>query len=269
VRDVSNALFECSRPRLLALAHQLLEDPSRADDVVQEVWLRYELGALRADASQADLLKLVARLCRVDGDAGSPLPSCPLKAAMLDRVSMALLCLLQRLTPRERAVLLLHDVFDLGHHQAAGLLENSEADCRRLHARAREDVTLCRRGLVTARAEQRELLSRLVQTAGSGDVAGLRGLLAGDVALVARFHDEPRIFDGRDRIAALVVALMRERPAVAVSHRECDLDDEPAVVVLRDDKAFAAVLVAVADAAIRQLFVYADASFRGTSRPNP
>ena len=266
--DISSALFECSRPRLLALAHQLLDDPERADDVVQEAWLRYELGAFRADASQADLLGLVARLCRIDGDAGPPLSSCPSKTAMLDRVSMALVCLFQRLTPRERAVLLLHDVFDLNHDQSAGLLENSEADCRRLHARAREDVTVCRRGLMTARAEQRELLSRLVQIAGRGDVSGVRGLLAGDVAMVARFHDEPRVLDGRDRIAAVVVALMRERPAVAVSHQECDLDDEPAVVVLRGGRAFAAVLVSVADTAIRQLFVYADARSRGTSSPN-
>jgi RNA polymerase sigma-70 factor (ECF subfamily) len=268
VRSTPSTLFESSRPRLLALAHQLLEDPDRADDVVQEAWLRYELGAIGAGASQADLIKLVARLCRIDGGARPSVPACPFKAALLDQVSMALLCLLRRLTPQERAVLLLHDVFDLDHGRVAGLLESTEPDCRRLHARAQETVAVSRQALMTSREERRELLRLLVQIAGRGDVAGLRGLLAGDVALIARFHDEPRVLDGPDRIAALLAALMRERPAIAVSHRECELDREPAVVVLRNDEVFAAVLVSVADAAIRQVFVYADARSRGTSRPN-
>ena len=268
MRGTPSPLFESSRPHLVALAHQLLDDPERADDVVQEAWLRYELGAIGAGASQADLMKLVGGLCRIDGGARPSGPACPFKAALLDQVSMALLCLLRRLTPQERAVLLLHDVFDLGHGRVAGLLESSESDCRRLHARAREDVAICRQALMTSREKRRELLRRLVQIAGRADVAGLRGLFTGDVTLVARFHDEPRVLDGPDRIAALLAALMRERPAITVSHRECELDREPAVVVLRNDEVFASVLVSVADAAIRQVFVSAGARSRETSRPN-
>jgi RNA polymerase sigma-70 factor (ECF subfamily) len=256
---VASAAFEASRPALIAFAHQLLRDPDRAEDAVLEAWLLCELGALDADASETDFLNLVGRLCRPGADAVHPGRERPSSAAVLDRVSMVFLGLLHRLTPRERAVLLLHDVFDLDHRRVAGVLACSEGDCRRLRARVSGGVAACRRTLAVSRREQGELLRRLVRVAGGGDIPALRGLLVKDAVLVARLDDDqPRVLCDRDRIAAVVATLLRDRPAMNVVRRECELDDEPAVVVLRDERAFAAVLISAADGRIRQLFVYAD-----------
>src|SRR5262249_22129482 len=114
--------FERCRPGLRALARRMLGDPQRADDVVIEAWLRWQLGGNGGAGPPAGLAAVVSDLCRGGrgGAAAPPQASCG--ATALDRVSMALVAVVSRLSPPERAVFLLHDLFRLGHADVAALL---------------------------------------------------------------------------------------------------------------------------------------------------
>lgn len=129
--------------RLLALAYRMLGgDFGRAEDLVQEAWLRWQRNEEPVDSPRAFLVRIVTRLClnelasaraRREESRGDRLPE-PIdtndlgleRIELLDQVSMAFLVLLRRLTPAERAALLLHDVFDFDHAEIATLLEKSE-----------------------------------------------------------------------------------------------------------------------------------------------
>src|SRR5207248_11320282 len=137
-----SATFQSHRPALLALAYRMLGEMARAEDVVQEAWLRWQRQA-EVDSPKAFLTTTVARLCldelgsaraRREESRSDRLPE-PVdldqsgigRVEMLDQISMAFLVILQRLTPAERAVLLLHDVFDMTHADIAALLGKSDA----------------------------------------------------------------------------------------------------------------------------------------------
>jgi RNA polymerase sigma-70 factor (ECF subfamily) len=260
----------------------MLGDSPQADDVVVEAWLRWQLGSDEGASPATGLVGLVADLCRrerettpesstVDGDS-----ACLVRVAALDRVSMALVAVVCRLSPPERAVWLLHDVFKLGHADVAELLGASEAHCRQLHHRAREDVAVARRILVTRQEERNRLLGAALDAAEAGDILRILATLADDPVLIADgYHGgvdcaarrgPPRAVSGRDRVAAVVAALGRRRPRGDLRRRECSLNGEPAIVVLRDGQAYAALLASVADAKISQIFVHSD-PLDVTSRP--
>jgi RNA polymerase sigma-70 factor (ECF subfamily) len=274
--------FELRRPALVALARRMLGDSPQADDVVVEAWLRWQLGGDQGGGPANGLVGLVADLCRreretthgsstVDGDA-----ACLVTVAALDRVSMALVAVVCRLTPPERAVLLLHDVFKLGHADVAELLGAGEAHCRQLHHRAREDVAVARKMLATRREERNRLLAAALDAAEAGETLRILATLADDPVLIAdgfaadvdcpQARGQPKAVSGRDRVAAVVAALGRRRPRGHLRRRECSLNGEPAIVVLRDGQAYAALLASVTDAKISQIFVHGD-PLAVTSRP--
>src|SRR4029453_16909682 len=139
------AVFESYRALLAALAYRMLGDRGRAEDMVQEAWLRWQGRREDADSPRAYLVTVVTRLCLNELDSAKArheesrsdrLPE-PIdldeggigRLESLDQVSMAFLVVLQRLTPAERAVLLLHDVFDLAHDAIAPLVGKSGAAC--------------------------------------------------------------------------------------------------------------------------------------------
>src|SRR5258706_6365921 len=176
--------FESSRSELLALAYGMLGDIARAEDMVQEAWIRWQQRQVQVDSPKAFLLTTVARLCldelgsaraRREESRSDRLPE-PVdleenglgRVELVDRISMAFLVLLQRLTPAERAVLLLHDVFDMSHAEIAALLAKSDAACRQLLTRAREHVAHERRELRPSREEHRRLLLAVVQAVHDG-----------------------------------------------------------------------------------------------------
>src|SRR5262249_51156784 len=137
----------------------------------------------------------------------------------LDRVSMAFLVLLEGLTPAERAVLLLHEVFDFPHQEIAALVRRSPAACRKLLERARQKVAEGRRTFTASPEEHRRLLAAFLRAASAGDVAALVDLLAADAVLitdggpegrvVGRFRNLRRPLQGATRIAAFVAAATR------------------------------------------------------------
>jgi RNA polymerase sigma-70 factor, ECF subfamily len=278
------AAFELHRPSLVALAYRMLGDMARAEDVVQEAWLRWQGRAVAVEAPKAFLLKIVTRLClneldsaraRREESRGDRLPE-PIDldetgiahVEMLDQISMAFLVVLQRLTPSERAVLLLHDVFDMSHTEIASLMKKSDAACRQLLSRARENVATERRVLEASSDEHQQLLRAFVRAARQGELDSIVGLLAEDATLivdtgpegrrVGRIRNVGRPVVGAKRISAFLGAVAREDQTRTTVH-ECLLNGQPAIVFLREDgRPSAAMMVSVASGKIRHIFVQAD-----------
>jgi len=275
--------FESLRPDLLALAYRMLGEMGRAEDTVQEAWVRWQRRTVDVDSPRAYLVKVVTRLCLNELDSARArreesrpdrLPE-PItldergvgRVEVLDQISMAFLVVLQRLTPAERAVLLLHDVFDFSHAEIAELLEKTDAACRQLLARARQNVAAERRELTASSEEHRRLLRAFLKAASAGDVEDLKTLLTEDAVMIADGGPEgvrvrgvrnlPRPLIGSDKIAAFV-ATFASRPSAPLEQRESELNGRPAIVALQEGRPVVAILLSVADGRIRRVFLQAD-----------
>ncbi|GAA3099750.1 RNA polymerase sigma-70 factor [Streptomyces rectiviolaceus] len=193
--------FVSHRPRMFSLAYRMLGSAQEAEDAVQDAYLRWS-GADRPAIGQpaAWLAKVVTNLClnrltsaraRREEYVGPWLPEPvvtsggalgPLESAeQRDAVSMALLILLERLTPVERAVFVLREAFAYSHRDIAGVLDIGEANCRQLYRRATRAVAE-ERARFDAAAERRDrFVESFVAAAREGDLAGLEKMLAADV----------------------------------------------------------------------------------------
>jgi RNA polymerase sigma-70 factor (ECF subfamily) len=182
-----------------------------------------------------------------------------------EHVSMAFMVVLERLAPSERAVLLLHEVFDFSHDEIAPLISRTPATCRKLLERAKAKVAAGRRSIVASREEHQRLLDGFLRAASSGDVAGLVELLAEDAAIVTdggpagrrlgRLHNLRQPLQGASRVAAFVAATAR---AVELTIDQRELNGQPAVVFYRDQQPFAALSIEVGDGKIQRVFFHAD-----------
>ncbi len=275
--------FADLRPDLVALAYRMLGDVARAEDVTQEAWLRWQQRDVEVDSPRAYLVTIVTRLslnelasarARREERRGDRLPE-PIdldqggmgKLEELEQVSMAFMVILQKLSPAERAVLLLHDVFDFGHDEIAALVGRNAASCRKLLERARQDVAAGRRMATASREEHRRLLQAFLGAAAQGDVTTLVDLLAADAILVTDGGPEGSArgavrnlrapLQGAERVAAFVVAASRNTD-LEVEERE--LNGRPAIVFFSAERPFAALLLAVADDKIQRVFFFADAT---------
>ena len=276
-------IFESHRPDLLTLAYRMLGEMGRAEDAVQEAWVRWQERTVEVDSPRAYLIKMVTRLClneldsaraRREESRSDRLPE-PIaldasgvgRVEVLDQISMAFLVVLQRLTPAERAVLLLHDVFDFSHGEIAELLGKTDAACRQLLSRARQNVSAERRVLNPSSEEHRRLLRAFLKAASAGDVGDLKKLLADDAVMIADGGQQgvrikgvrnlPRPLVGSEKIAAFVSAFAR-RPSLPLETRECELNGLPAIVALHEGRPLVAILLAVAEGRIRRVFLQAD-----------
>jgi RNA polymerase sigma-70 factor, ECF subfamily len=194
--------FEELRPLLFAIAYRILGRVSEAEDAVQETWLRYSASPTQPTSTKAFLSAVVTRISidvlrsarsRREEYVGpwfpEPLLTDPYEdparsAELADSVSTAALLLLERLTPLERAVFVLREVFGFSFPEIASAVGRSEAACRQLVVRARRHMDEGRPRFEADRREREELAERFFDAFREGDVDGLRELLAADVQLV-------------------------------------------------------------------------------------
>lgn len=247
--------FEEQRPRLFWLAYRLLGSASEAEDAVQDTYLRLHLADRAAIRSlPAWLTKAVTNLCinrltsaraRREVYPGPWLPEPvatgdgvlgPLDTAeQRDSVSIALLTLMERLSPAERGAFVLREAFAYSHREVAEILETSEANARQLHRRARQ-----RLGDPTPRtrpdtADWRRVVERFFTAARSGDVDGLVAVLAADVTSTAdgggRVAAARKVISGRDRAAQYFArALGRAMPTIDLRLDVTEVNGEPALI---------------------------------------
>jgi RNA polymerase sigma-70 factor (ECF subfamily) len=230
---------------------------------------------------RAYLVTLVTRLClneldsaksRREESRGDRLPE-PVdldkgglgRVEMLDQVSMAFLVVLQRLTPAERAVLLLRDVFEFDYSEIAALMEKSEVACRKLLERARENVAKEKRLFAASPEAHRRLLTAFHQAASTGDFDALVSMLAEDAALITDGGPKGRRTAGIRNLQAPLVGARKIAAFVSSTASSADLETEihelngqPALVFYDEGAPFAALLLAIADDRIHRVFFHAD-----------
>jgi RNA polymerase sigma-70 factor (ECF subfamily) len=189
-------MFESYRPLMFAIAYRMLGSAMDAEDIVQEAFLRYQ-GAHNIEMPKAFLTTVVTRLCldqlksaraQRESYIGPWLPE-PLITAQTpfdneyESISLAFLVLLESLTPVERAVFLLREVFDYDYNDIAHIVDKSEASCRQLFHRAKAHVAEHRPRFEATREAHQQMLERFMQACAVGDLEGLTNLLAEDVVM--------------------------------------------------------------------------------------
>ncbi|MEW2354768.1 RNA polymerase sigma-70 factor [Spirillospora sp. NPDC029432] len=195
--DRAAADFAAARPRLFGIAYRMLGSATEAEDLLQDVWLRWQTYDRSAVANPAAFLAtattrlainaLQSARARRETYIGPWLPEPVdtgadphLGAERGEALGLAVLLLLERLPPGERAAFVLREAFDYPYAQIADILQVTQVAARKLVSRARSHVASGRRAPVSG-AEQRRLLTAFVAAARSGDLAALEKLLAADV----------------------------------------------------------------------------------------
>jgi RNA polymerase sigma-70 factor (ECF subfamily) len=251
--DAALETFQAVRPRLFGIAYRMLGTVSEAEDVVQDAWVRWQgsdRSAVREPA--AFLATTVTRLAinaldsaraRRETYVGPWLPepvatdSDPtLGAEHAEALSLAVLLLLERLTPAERAAFVLREAFDYPFRQIAEVLEVTEANARQLASRARAHLER-ERATAVPEAERRRLLAAFVAAAEHGDLPALESVLAGDVValsdgggvvLAAR---KPVV--GRERVAQFLLGVL-EKFMDGVEAHPVIVNGDPGFIGVRD-----------------------------------
>jgi RNA polymerase sigma-70 factor (TIGR02957 family) len=245
------------RPVAFAIAYRMLGSVSEAEDVIQEALLRVhqaleageQIASPRAfvatTTTRLAINELRSARARRERYVGEWLPEPiitdgpddpPRHAEMADSLSLALLVLLESLSPEQRAVLLLHDVFDYSHAEIAAIVRKSEDNVRQLATRARRHVEQRRPRFQTTRQQRDELARRFFQAAEQGDLAGLEALLAHDVELTGdgggKVPALARPLRGRARVARTLINWRLGAGLPGVSLRPVEVNGGPGALAL-------------------------------------
>jgi RNA polymerase sigma-70 factor (ECF subfamily) len=267
------------RPLMFSIAYRMLGSASEAEDVVQEAFLRYHRessSGTAVDSPKAYLSTITTRLAidqlrsarvRRERYVGTWLPEpvvtdaesdVEAHAETADSLSMAFLVLLESLTPVERAVFLLHDVFDYGYEEIARVVGRNEQNCRQIAVRARRQVEAKRPRFEADRRQREELAQRFFEAVTNGDEAGLLGLLSQDVIAYGDGGGKapafPKPVYGREKVARLLLTAaergQQERGVRGASFVE--INGQPGAVFLdAENRPVAAVTLDIADGLVQ------------------
>jgi RNA polymerase sigma-70 factor, ECF subfamily len=256
--------FEELRPLLFAIAYRILGSVNEAEDAVQETWLRYQASSAQPASVKAFLSAAVTRIsidvlrsARVRREAyvgtwfPEPLLTDPYEdpersAELADSVSMAALLLLERLSPPERAVFVLREVFGFGFPEIASAVGRSETACRQLAVRARRHMDAGRPRFEADRQEREKLASRFFDALREGDLDGLRALLAADVQMVGdgggKAPQLARAIIGADNVARVLASVFPRLVQIDVTLQPHEVNGQPGATFRDRDGAVLATL---------------------------
>ncbi|MEU1669346.1 RNA polymerase sigma-70 factor [Streptomyces sparsogenes] len=270
--------FEELRPLLFSIAYRILGSVGEAEDAVQETWLRFDGSSTLPTSTKAFLSATVTRISidvlrsarvRREEYVGpwlpEPLLSDPYQdparsAELADSVSMAALLLLERLSPLERAVFVLREVFGFGFDEIAETVGRSESACRQLVVRARRHMREGRPRFEADRQERRELATRFFDALKGGDVGGLRELLAGDAQLVGdgggKAPQLGKAVMGADNVARVLGTVFPLLLRIDVSMEPREVNGQPGAIFRdRDGRVLHTLALDVLDARIQAVRV--------------
>ena len=268
--------FEELRPLLFSIAYRILGSVAEAEDAVQESWLRYADSRTRPASVKAFLSAVVTRVsidvlrsARVRREAYTgpwfpePLLTDPYSdpersAELADSVSTAALLLLERLTPLERAVFVLREVFGFGFPEIAAAVGRSQPACRQLAARARRHVDAGRPRFDADRHARDELAARFFGALRDGDVDGLRELLAADVQLAGDSGGKApalgRTVIGAGRVARVLTMTFPRLARIDVSLQPREVNAQPGAILRdRDGKVLVTVTLDILDGQVQAI----------------
>src|SRR5215469_9357273 len=269
--DDGLSAFAGVRPRLFGIAYRMLGSAAEAEDVVQDVWLRWQSTNRKVvENPPAYLATTTTRLCinlaqsahtRHETYVGTWLPepvdtgSDPTVGAERgEALKLAILMLLEKLSPSERAAYVLREAFDYSYHQIADVLQMEEANVRQLVSRARKHIADGRRTPVSS-DEQRRLLEAFIAAAQNADMAGLESLFAEDVVStsdgggIVRAARVPVV--GRERVAKFIASAAHFWQGVTLAWVETN--GQAAVLVSRDGVPVALTTIDASEQGIDQI----------------
>jgi RNA polymerase sigma-70 factor, ECF subfamily len=252
-------LFQAHRARLFGVAYRMLGSASDAEDVVQDAWLRFSAARAADVRSPAGYLTtIVTRLCLdrlksartareeyvgpwlpepvATDDTSEPERS----AALAESVSLAFMVLLERLSPEERAVFLLREVFEHDYDEIAAMLDTTAANCRQLLHRAKSRIAEGRPRFREAAQNKRPLVDRFVHALRAGDERELASVLAEDVGFWSdgggKVLAAKRPVFGRQPVTNMLAGFRRTAPAAGVdlatvTLEVADVNGEPAMLL--------------------------------------
>ncbi|HEX6773682.1 MAG TPA: RNA polymerase sigma-70 factor, partial [Acidobacteriaceae bacterium] len=267
------------RGLLFSVAYRMLGSVADAEDMLQETFLRWQqTGAEEIRSPRAFLVTIISRLsinhlqsARVQREEyfGEWLPEPlvsdaagdPLSLVRVDEtLSMAFLVLLERLTPVERAVFLLREVFEYEYAEIAEVLRLREANCRQVLRRARQHVSAMRPRFRASRRKQKDLLGQFLQATANGDMDGLVGLLAEDVVLHSDGGGKgpavPNAVRGADKVARGVLGGIKKfGSGDLMMRRIVEVNGEPGVVSYRGGEPFSVLTLEVRDGRVQAIYL--------------
>jgi len=278
--QVSIRLATFDQYRSLLFFHRLSNAGSVADaeDMLQETFIRWQQSAEEDVRSpRAFLVTIISRLCinhlqsaraQREEYAGEWLPepvmtgpgSDPFGIIRVDEsLSMAFLVLLERLTPVERAVFLLREVFEYDYSEIASILGQSEVNCRQILRRARQHVSAMRPRFEPARSSRDDLLASFLAATGTGEMQGLIDLLSKDVVL----HSDgggnaiavPNEVHGADRVARGILGALRRLVPRTLVRRLAQINGEPGLVNYLDGKPHSVLTIEADGDRIRAIYI--------------
>jgi RNA polymerase sigma-70 factor, ECF subfamily len=268
--------FEQLRPLLFSIAYRILGSVSEAEDAVQETWLRYQASPAPPASVKAFLSAVVTRISidvlrsarvRREEYAGpwfpEPLLTDPYQdpersAELADSVSMAALLLLERLSPLERAVFVLREVFGFGFGEIAPAVGRSEAACRQLAVRARRHMDAGRPRFEADRREREKLAAQFFGALAEGDLDGLREMLAADVQIIGDGGGKApalaRSVIGAEKVARVLAAIFPWLVRIDVTLEPREVNGQPGAIFRdRDGKVLSTLALDILDGQIQAI----------------
>ncbi len=277
MNDLSAEQFETYRPLLFSIAYRMLGSATDAEDIVQETYLRYQtISPEQITSHKALLTTIVTRLCldhlqsahmQRETYIGPWLPEPVLtetnehfapvqQAELYDSLSIAFLTLLEELTPLERVVFLLREVFSYEYSEIAQIIDRKEMACRQLCSRAKRHIIEHRPRFKVSKETHRRILNEFIQATSAGDLDGLMQILSEDVIFWsdgggkvygAAIHP----VSGRKPVAHFVLASAQRRENERVDLAE--VNDEPAALLFVEGKLIGVVCITVDDEQICEI----------------
>ena len=278
--DTVTDVFEAHRPVLLGVAYRMLGRVADAEDVVQEAWLRWS-AADRSEVREprAYLVRITTRLAidrlrqvKARGetyvgpwlpepyvtDFANTVPDTAEQAVLADTVSLALLVVLESLSPLERAVFVLREAFGYPYAEIAAMLDRGEPAVRQLAGRARRHVEERRPRYEVDPAERRDLTERFLAATAEGDLEGLMSLLAPNVRLVGDSGGKSkaplRVLETADKVGRFLLGAAR-KAAPDMSFRFLELNGGPAVLALSGGRPDSVFQLDVLDGRVQSVYV--------------
>jgi RNA polymerase sigma-70 factor (ECF subfamily) len=272
------ATFDQYRSLLFSVAYRMLGSVADAEDMLQETFIRWQQAPdEEIRSSRAFLVTIISRLCinhlqsaRVQREeyVGQWLPepiitgpgSDPLEIIRVDEsLSMAFLVMLERLTPVERAVFLLREVFEYEYSEIAAVLGQSEANCRQILSRAKQHVSAMRPRFKASSRKKSDLLEHFLKATTSGDLEGLVALLSSDVVLHSDGGGKaiavPNLIQGADNVARGILGGFGKLVPRNLVRRLAQINGAPGVVCYLNGKPHSVLTLDTSERHIRTVYV--------------
>ena len=272
------ATFDQYRGLLFSVAYRMLGSVADAEDMLQETFIRWQQASDEDIRSpRAYLVTIISRLClnhlqsaRVQREeyVGQWLPepivtgtgTDPLELLRVDEsLSMAFLVMLERLTPIERAVFLLREVFDYEYGEIASILNQSETNCRQILSRAKRHVTAMRPRFHTSQQKKSDLLERFLQAVTSGDLQALLAVLANDVVLHAdgggKGVGAPNLIRGAHNVARGALGAFKKLHPNNLTYRVAQINGEPGIISYLNGEPYSVLTLDTRESSIQAIYV--------------